>query len=541
MDNIQKSIHHINKTYNHLSYFDVYGGSVLVCILMCTVLVLYFTYMKIQLKAEPIRNNWAVNRCRADVIPFAGHIVQPKNVGWLEFTSNNFKYCMNTVLSNIVGHFVSPIQNILMPILSVWKFALKALQNIRNMFNLIRIRLQKITGVIMGRIINIMVPIQKMVISLRDFFAKIRGVAITALYAAIGGYMTLKSALGAALEMMIIILIALTVLIIICWLVPWWWGVAATLTTMFVGAVIPLAIIAAFLENGLGVRSSLSIPRTPQSACFDERTILMVLGKGPVPICDINVGDVLEDGASVTSTMVLKSMRNHIYDLGGVFVTGEHYVKFNGEWIRVKDHPLATGIIYDKPFVYCVNTTSKHIIVNNILFSDWDDLYTTTHIFNYNTRANNTECSNREHLGRCVPPYINPHDPANIHLRFDGGLAEDTMVHMVDGTHKRIADIEINDTLINGGIVTGTVTVRGDDLRQSKYDLGGSCAIVASQNIVYYSDEFQRDVTTLSGQSIKISSIPRPILYHIMTSDGSFVVGDLTIRDYNTCVDFIEL
>ena len=31
MNNIQKSIDYINKTYDKLSYFDLYGGSVFMC------------------------------------------------------------------------------------------------------------------------------------------------------------------------------------------------------------------------------------------------------------------------------------------------------------------------------------------------------------------------------------------------------------------------------------------------------------------------------------------------------------------------------
>lgn len=34
MSNIQKSIEYINHTYDKLSYFDVYGGSVFVCVVL---------------------------------------------------------------------------------------------------------------------------------------------------------------------------------------------------------------------------------------------------------------------------------------------------------------------------------------------------------------------------------------------------------------------------------------------------------------------------------------------------------------------------
>ena len=75
MDNMQQSIDTVNKVYNKAGYFDLYGGSVVFCIFLILSLAIFHIYQRMMLKAEPIRRNWAANRCKPTVIPFAGNIM----------------------------------------------------------------------------------------------------------------------------------------------------------------------------------------------------------------------------------------------------------------------------------------------------------------------------------------------------------------------------------------------------------------------------------------------------------------------------------
>ena len=110
MNNIQKSIDYINKTYNNLSYFDLYGGSLFICAFLIIVLVLYFQFTRINMQFEPVRRDWSKHRCNPVYMPFAGYIVKPKNIGWVKFAGNNATFCINEILTNIVSNFTSPIK-----------------------------------------------------------------------------------------------------------------------------------------------------------------------------------------------------------------------------------------------------------------------------------------------------------------------------------------------------------------------------------------------------------------------------------------------
>ena len=38
------------------------------------------------------------------------------------------------------------------------------------------------------------------------------------------------------------------------------------------------------------------------------------------------------------------------------------------------DHPIAEEIMYNKEFLYCLNTSNKIMEINGFIFSDWDEI-----------------------------------------------------------------------------------------------------------------------------------------------------------------------
>ena len=101
MDNTDitnKGLENIKKQYDKLSYFDNYGGSVILFILITILLVFLimtcvsFTNIKI------IKEDWVNQRCKPYIIPIAGFINKPDNMNFNEFTKQNFVYCTQNIL-----------------------------------------------------------------------------------------------------------------------------------------------------------------------------------------------------------------------------------------------------------------------------------------------------------------------------------------------------------------------------------------------------------------------------------------------------------
>ena len=136
MDN--NEIKKISKMYDNLTYFDQYGGSIFLLILITFVLFIICSYCFVMLNIEPIKNDWANQRCKPYNIPFAGLINKPDNMTAAEFTKNNFNYCVQTIVSQITGFHVEPLTFLINMLNKVFNFIKGIINAVREMFNKIR-------------------------------------------------------------------------------------------------------------------------------------------------------------------------------------------------------------------------------------------------------------------------------------------------------------------------------------------------------------------------------------------------------------------
>ena len=186
--NISNKINEINKIYNKLSYFDIYGGSVLLFIIITLVVVSWYTYFSLMTDAMAIKADWTNQRCNPKVIPFAGLINKPDNKTITEFTNENFTYCTQTILSNMTGTAIQPLQYLTNFLLSIFQGFLDAINQIRTMFDKLRASMREIAENILQRIMNVMIPLQKLTIALIDSLQKAQGVLAASLFTALGSY-----------------------------------------------------------------------------------------------------------------------------------------------------------------------------------------------------------------------------------------------------------------------------------------------------------------------------------------------------------------
>ena len=148
---------HIEKLYDHLTYFDQYGASVLLLIFITICLILAMSYCYIMANIQNIKDDWTNQRCKPYIIPFAGIINAPKNSSILKFTSDNFNYCSQTILQSIMGNTLSPITFVTNMIQNIVGDLANAINDVRGMFDKLRNSIKGISQEIMGRIMNMMI------------------------------------------------------------------------------------------------------------------------------------------------------------------------------------------------------------------------------------------------------------------------------------------------------------------------------------------------------------------------------------------------
>jgi len=529
----------IKKLYKNLSYFDLYGGSLVNFIILSILLFLICSYCSAMINADEIKKDWINQRCKPNIMPFAGIINAPPNGSIRDYTSKNFTYCIQTILSNISAYAVEPISFITHFLQIIYQDLEEGVQAIRQMINYVREETRKISQEIFGRIGNVVISIQQMIISINDAFAKMQGTLTAGLFTAYGAYMTLKASIGAMMQLILIILITLAAIIATMWILPFTIPVAIAMTIIFILIAIPLVMIMIIVGTTLHI-SPVSIPTIQ---CFDKNTLIDTID-GKIKIQDIKVGTQLLNNDKVTATMKLDSINIQMYLINDIIVSGCHLIKYENKWIRVEKHPNAVKYaFYDEPYIYCLNTNSKEIIIDNDVFTDWDEIYD----------DQLEKIKIMFFLKHLIPDEYNKNDNSNItdiknediHKYLDSGFTQNTLIEMKDKSIKEIKDIQVGDILKKNIYVKGIVEIDGDTItNQYIYNLGGlrsndkNITLEGGPNINLCMQNINiTSLTNLDKKHRKMRDKKDAKLYHLITNTSNFYIGDFRIYDYNSTID----
>ena len=552
-----KGLENVKEMYEKLSYFDQYGASVIMSIMITVILFIVITYCYTMINVQPVIDDWPNQRCNPKYIPFAGFITHPEGTTATEYTAENFTYCTQNILSGVTGAAIQPLTFVTETMQNVVNNISESLDAVRGMIDKMRKSIQALGQDLMGRLMNIMVPLQQIIISFKDLMGKIQGTMTAGLFTLLGSYFTLKSLMGAIAEFIVIILIALAATIAVLWAVPFTWGFAAVNTGIFLAISIPMAIILAFMSDVMQIKGY----TIPTVKCFDKYTKINMNDGTTKIIKDIIVGDILENNNFVTGKIAVKTEGSTMYKLNNVIVSDSHLVKYLENWIRVERHPNAVLVEnYSEPLLYCLNTTNKTIQIHEYLFSDWDEI-TNTEI---NSIKKNSSCKINE--------------TADIHKFLDGGLTGNTIIKLKNRNIKCIKDICVGDILENNEYVYGIVEIDGKQLNNQYLYKFGNRYLEGSPNLVLcdkyincsstlYVDEYDADnikkpdynFVNPKGLSLRptvlqidnnnlINEIKykkeiqkHDSLYHLLTDTSTFYIDKIKVYDYNACIDlFID-
>jgi len=250
------------------------------------------------------------------------------------------------------------------------------------------------------------------------------------------------------------------------------------MTAIFLAIAIPLAIIIYFMTEVLHIKAA----AIPQLRCFDKNTPINIANGVTIPIYKVKPGTKLNDGSIVTSIFKVTSKNLDMFNLHGIIVSESHIVKQNDQWLPVKNHPDAIKLDkYEEPYLYCLNTSNKRIVLNNTIFTDWDEIYDDTLA--------------------AILDYKDIKTSENIFKTLDYGFDENTIIKLKD-RNVSIKNIQIGDKLSTGGIVYGIVQL--------------------TNNLGNNENENENDN-----------------LYHLLVSNKYFETLEKKEADYNNIIDSI--
>ena len=290
-------------------------------IIVFLIFVALYAFNILAVGVADIKRNWPIYRCNPLVMPFASSFGYD--------AQQNFTQCVQTMQKEYMTELLEPINYNLGVMGQVGQNFGTALTDMRSFVSNIRGRITSIVGGIFGTFLNLLIQMQKTIITIKDTFDKTSGIMAATLYTLSGSVLTTQSM---------------------------WNG-----------------------PPGQMVRA----------LCFDPDTILRLQSGENVKMKDIELGDTLSDGSVVCSTMRIKNFDkdgNSLFPFycvpGGeneqyVRVTGSHLVESpleSGKFIPVSEHPEAL-IDANEPTKWfsCLITDTHKIPIGRHVFHDWED------------------------------------------------------------------------------------------------------------------------------------------------------------------------
>ena len=241
---------------------------------------------------------------------------------------SNFVYCIQSMQGNFMGYLLEPLSFLTSSINFILADFLDAINMVRAMFSKIRSFITSIIQSIFGVFLNLVIEFQKITIGIKDLIGKTIGIMTTLLYVIDGSILTMKSA---------------------------WNGPPGQLV------------------KALG-------------KCFYPHTKVNLQNGVTKEMKDIDLGDILENGAIVESVMKIDNKREktplYVIYKGGVneeniYVTGSHLVfdKRQKKYVKVCEYSQASISKVETDWFSCLITSDHTIPIGSQLFWDWEDHY----------------------------------------------------------------------------------------------------------------------------------------------------------------------
>ena len=522
----------INKLYSkEKGFYQQYGIDLIIAIIIIYIFLTTSSYYYVMNHLPILRNNWETNKCNPLYIPFAGLIINDSKKSKFETVSDNFTECTQNILTSIASDAFKPIYYIINLIIQAFDEITEAINSVRAMFNNVRGDIHDTAVNISGRTLNVTSPIVENTGYAKDMMGKAHGVLTSSIYTLFGSFITAESFFLFLKDVIIGLLIILAASITALWILSFipFVDIVATpaailATAGYMAILIPFLIVIFLISEVFSIATD-NVPKAPpkrgSDACFDKNTLIKMKNNKCKKISEIDIGDILFDGSIVTGIMNMSSYNNPVYNFNDIIVTGLHRVYHeNLGWVKVREHSDAFEIKdYRENILYCLNTDTKTIKIEDFTFLDWDDI---------------DDRDKSDILKNCpyIPNYINNND---IHKYLDNGFGENTLIEMEIGIFCKIKDLRVNDILRFGERVLGIVKINAKDLDiLYKYNLNNNTSVECTNNIDFINENLGNiNTSDIIGIPLKENEY----LYQIITDTGRYHIGDYIVNDYNYLIE----
>lgn len=291
-------------------------------IIILLIFVLLFLFNIYAVGIINIKKQWPKYRCSPIVMPFAN--IFGENI------MSNFIFCIQGIQSKYMKYLMQPLNYNFSVLGQLGKTFSVNIQNIRKFINKLRNMIADSIKNIFGVFLNLIIEFQRIIINIKDLFAKLIGTLATLLYTISGVINTMESG---------------------------WNGLPGQMV---------------------------------RALCFDPDTMILTNDNKLIPMREIELGTILKNGSRVSSVMKISNLDNkgnYIEDMyevkngennESIYVTGSHliYDESISDFVEVKNlRGNNPSISTDKKckILACLITSDNTIPIGGWIFHDWED------------------------------------------------------------------------------------------------------------------------------------------------------------------------
>jgi hypothetical protein len=369
-------------------------------------------YASVKTDIAELRDNWVKYRCYPIYMPFASWINPDVSV------QENFYTCLNMFGQAVMDAALDPIYSLFDVIHSILGDLMNSTNIFRTIFAKITNVILTVVGTVFGKIFNGMGAVLTMLGKVRDISHRITG---SEWYVGFIAQTAIDMIMSVVNFTMTLIKIVVTLLFAI-----------SIILSLFYPPILAFAIT---LGAAVGI-----------TYCFDPDTPIELATGNPIAIKDVQIGDILSGGSVVEGVLRFKNhSKVSLHWLDGIVVSGYHKIFHDGKVLHVHEHPRAVPVNSGITELICLITNDHRIRI----------------------RGKSGDCYEFTDYEEDLDPDV----MRQIELLTWGysvdapglpGLSENTLVPLMGGSCKSIAELKIGDTLACGGIVDGIIRHNGE-------------------------------------------------------------------------------
>lgn len=327
-------------------------------------------YAITQIEKDKVMANWSNRRCDIPIMTMARYFKpsdDPRTA--TQFAQDNFMFCMDELAKKATAVAMMPVNKVLGAQVSVAGIVTTVFNSIRNMLKVIYDAFLSYMEDYLRKYTAVADQIRNITVRLRTAFNRVNTILLSTVFMGLSIIRGIMNSVDFVIKVVMIILAIMIAIIILLFFIlfpfmPLIFSVIGAIMAVAVGSV---AAEASSFRSGF---------------CFAPDTHISMKNGDSIPIKNIKIGDILADGSTVESIFVMSGRDVPLWHIDSIYVSGTHLVQSetNSEsWHPVAEDPRAVRTSYMEGYIYCLNTSSHIIPIENgngqiIHFRDWEEL-----------------------------------------------------------------------------------------------------------------------------------------------------------------------